>query len=52
MSQEDLREKRDPHGPDPIDQVPLPRLNPWLAIGWLELMVVIHLFLWKKLLGG
>lgn len=52
MSQKDPLEPSDSHSPDPIDQVPVPRLNPWLAIALLELMVVIHLFLWKKLLGG
>jgi hypothetical protein len=37
---------------DPIDEISLPRLNPWLALLLLLLPILAYILIWIKLLGG
>lgn len=43
--------KSDP-GKDPINQEPIPGLNPWLALVLLVLALLAHVIFWGELLGG
>ncbi len=36
---------------DPIDDVPIPRLHPWVALSLVVLALFAYVMLWVKLLG-
>ena len=37
---------------DSIDDVPIPRLNPWVAFSLVVLAHIAYVMIWAKLLGG
>ncbi len=52
MTTDDRQHRYADHEVDLMDRIPVPRLNPWLALGLLILSGFAYLWLWGGLLRG
>ena len=52
MNCAEIEDRDDATKKDSIDDVPIPRLNPWVGLLLVVLALVAYVMIWAKLLGG